>query len=201
MPTETQPWDRFCLLDVQVHNGTCYLASGHHSRIAQQSLLDENTGLILTYVTNKVPHVSFLAVIGVNFLSGKRGKTKKSTIKATINFYGPRSLMGEIDRALSDVSSYLQHPVFLEPNVLYINPQFFYSTVDKTDLRHLVGPPVECDRSHTTQAVDGVIECMDDWSDNIHTREFRQSYLQPLFNQYLLETKLKEYFSHEEVPD
>ena len=101
--------------------------------------------------------------------------------------------MDEVDRALSDLSSYLQHPVFLEPGVLYINPQFFYSTAEKTDLRHLVGPPVEDETYDTTQAVEGAMEYMEDWSEDTYTSGLRQSYLHPISDKYLLETKLKEY--------
>ncbi|KAI1068205.1 hypothetical protein LB507_004230 [Fusarium sp. FIESC RH6] len=196
MPKDTQPWDRYCLLGVQVDAGACYITPGPDSKTRQRSFLDENTGLILTYVIKKVPQVSFSAVVGVNFISRKRSKTNKSTVQATINVYGPRSLMDEVDRALSDISSDLQHPVFLEPGLLYINPQFFYSTAEKTDLRHLVGPPVEDDTYDTTQAVEGAMEYMEDWSEDTYTSGLRRSYLQPTFDKYLLATKLKEY-SHQ----
>ncbi|RBR07270.1 uncharacterized protein FIESC28_10769 [Fusarium coffeatum] len=182
--------ERICYGTVDA--GACYLAPDPNSKTRQRSFLDENTGLILTYVTNKVPQVSFLSVVGVSFLSRKRSKTNKLTVQGTINVYGPRNLMGEVDRALSDISSFLQHPVFLEPGVLYINPQFFYSNAEKTDLRHLVGPPVEDDTYGTAQAVDGAMEYMEDWSEDAYTGGLRQSYLHPTFDKYLLATKLKD---------
>lgn len=159
----------------------------------QRSVLDEDTGSILAYVKKKVPQISFSALISVNVLSGKRTKSKKSRIQATINVYGPRYLMDEVDQALSQISSYLQHPVFLEPGVPYVNPQFFYPSAEKTDLRHLVGPRFEDATSGTSRVVDEAMECLDDWSEHIDTRGCHWKLLQPIIGRSLLGTKLKEY--------
>ncbi|CAG7561097.1 unnamed protein product [Fusarium equiseti] len=193
MPKSAQPWDRYCLMDVEVHSGASYVNPDRLLKIKQRSVLDEDTGSILTYVKKKVPQVSFSAVISVNVLSGKRIKSKKSIIQATINVYGPKHHMDEVDQALSEISSYLQHPVFLEPDVPYINPQFFYPSAEKTDLRHLVGPRFEDATSDTSRVVDEVMECLDHWSEYIVTKGCHQKFLQPMLDRYLLATKLKEH--------
>ncbi|RFN45450.1 hypothetical protein FIE12Z_10316 [Fusarium flagelliforme] len=137
--------------------------------------------------------VSFSAVISVNVLSGKRIKSKKSIIQATINVYGPKHQMDEVDQALSEISSYLQHPVFLEPDVPYINPQFFYPSAEKTDLRDLVGARSEDATSGTSRVVDEVMESLDDWSEYINTKGCHREFLQAMLDRYLLGTQLKEH--------
>ncbi|KAH7196368.1 SNF2 family N-terminal domain-containing protein [Fusarium flagelliforme] len=193
MPKSTQPWDRYCLMDVKVHSGASYVKSDRLLKIKQRSVLDENTGSILTYIKRKVPQVSFSAVISVNVLSGKRIKSKKSIIQATINVYGPKHQMDEVDQALSEISSYLQHPVFLEPDVPYINPQFFYPSAEKTDLRDLVGARSEDATSGTSRVVDEVMESLDDWSEYINTKGCHREFLQAMLDRYLLGTQLKEH--------
>ncbi|PTD02170.1 hypothetical protein HYE67_000295 [Fusarium culmorum] len=87
-------------------------------------------------------------------------------VKATVNVYGPKYLMDEVDQALSNIPSSLQHPIFLEPGVPYINPQFFYPSAEKTDLRYLVGPACEDTTSHVSRTVDRVMNCLDNWSED-----------------------------------
>lgn len=187
-------------MSVQVHPGACYVKPDPHSKTKQRSVLDEDTGSILTYVNKKVPQLFFSAVISVNNLSEKRSKSKKTTVQATINIYGPKHLMDEADQAFFEISSYLQHPVFLEPDIPYINPQFFYPSAEKTDLRHLVGPRFEDATSGTSRVVDEAMDCLDDWSEYINTKGCDRKFLQPMLDQYLLGTKLKEYLSREICP-
>lgn len=193
MPKETQPWDRYYLLDVEIQPKACYLAPEINSKSKQRSFIDDHTGLILNYVMNKVPHVSFSAVIAADALYGKGSKLKVATIKATINIHGPERMMGEVDQVLSEVSLDLQHPVFLEPEVVYINPQFFYPTAEKTDLRHLVGPAPEDATSDKSRAITGVMESLDDCPENISTKGCPRDYLQTIFDGYLHKTTLKGY--------
>ncbi|UZP37041.1 hypothetical protein NXS19_004857 [Fusarium pseudograminearum] len=189
-PPETQPWDRYCILDVQVGTRSCFLAPDQESKTKQQSCLDDNSGLTLISIANKVRLVSFAAIISVNALGGRRTKNPKIPIKATVNIYGPKSLMDEVDQALSVIPLYLQHPDFLETGITYINPQFFYPGPEKTDLRHLVGGASE---NVTSELVDGVMQCLDSCSEDGSGTETSPSPFQPIFNQYLLETKLKDH--------
>ncbi|EKJ70216.1 hypothetical protein FPSE_09590 [Fusarium pseudograminearum CS3096] len=191
--TTTRPWDRYCLFDVQVDAGSCCLAPDLVSKSKQRSLLDDNSGLTLSVITSKVRQVSFTVVIGVNALDGKRRKPAKTIVKGTVNVYGPKYLMDEVDQALSHIPAYLQHPVFLETDILYINPQFFYPSTEKTDLRHLVGPACEDTTSQLSRTVDGVMDCLDNWSEDRNAAGCSIKHFQSLFNRYLADTKLKEH--------
>lgn len=193
MPREIHPWDRYCLIDVQVQPRACYLVPGPDSKTKQRSFIDDQSGLIVSYVATKVPGVSFSAVLAVNSLNGKQGKSKGAITKVTINIYGPKAVMGEVDQALSEISANLQHPVFLEPDVVYINPQFFYPTAEKTDLRHLVGPVLEDAKSDTSRAIDGVMESLGDWLEDTSAMRCPQRYLRSTLDTYLARTTLKEY--------
>ncbi|EYB25254.1 hypothetical protein FG05_08223 [Fusarium graminearum] len=154
LPETTRPWERYCLFGVQVGAGSCCLEPGLDAEPKQRSLFDADTVLTLSFLTSKVQQVSFAAVIGVNALDRKRRNSAKMIVKATVNVYGPKYLMDEVDQALSHIPSSLQHPVFLEPGVPYINPQFFYPSAEKTDLRYLVGPAYEDTTSHVSRTVD-----------------------------------------------
>ncbi|KAG8355649.1 hypothetical protein FVEN_g6502 [Fusarium venenatum] len=186
----TRPWDRYYLFNVQVGSGACCLLPDLDVKTKQRSRLDGNTVATLTLVSSKVRHVFFAAAIGVNALYGKRRKSSKPIVQATVNIYGPKHLMDEVDEALSTISTSLQHPLFLEPNISYINPQFLYPGPGKTDLRHLIGQTSKDTTSGLSQVVDGVMGCLNYCSED---QESSISLFQLIFDQYLVETELKEY--------
>ncbi|KAF4331833.1 promoter binding RUSH-1alpha [Fusarium beomiforme] len=181
MPKETYPW-----------------ASGE-ANAKKRSVLDCDTAAILMLTAERTRSVSFAAVIRVDKFHGKRRKSGKgSAVEASVNIYGPRSLMDEVDGALSEIGSYrsyLQHPTFLEPDILYINPQFFYPSSLKTDLRHLVGSSSQSNdlKSNTSQEVEEAMDCLESWSGDITALGCRAEDMHRILNQFLLDTSLKEH--------
>ncbi|WKT50545.1 Helicase superfamily 1/2, ATP-binding domain [Fusarium oxysporum f. sp. vasinfectum] len=199
-PKATQPWDRYCLFGVEIHDGICYLSTGMNVKPSQRSVLDCHTGSVLMFTTNKVRGVSFAVVLAADILHRKRGKSsKKSAVKTTVNIYGPRGSMVEVDKGLSEIGSDLQHPVFLEHGIAYINPQFYYPSSEKTDLRHLVGPACVNTQSETSREVSMVMDCLDNWSEDITTGDNAGADLHRILDQFLFETKLKDLLSHREA--
>ncbi|KAL3600098.1 hypothetical protein FPOAC2_04329 [Fusarium poae] len=128
--------------------------------------------------------------MAVNALDGKGKKSSKQIVQATINVYGPKHFMDEVDQALSTIPSSLQHPLFLEPNIPYINPQFFYPGHEKTDLRHLVGQNSEDGTSGLSHAVDEIMGSLNNWSND---QESSISRFHLILDQYLVDTKLKDH--------
>jgi hypothetical protein len=178
------------MFDIQVGSGACYLVPDFDAKTKQRSLLDGNTVATLIFVFSKVRYISFAAVMAVNALDGKGKKSSKQIVQATINVYGPKHFMDEVDQALSTIPSSLQHPLFLEPNIPYINPQFFYPGHEKTDLRHLVGQNSEDGTSGLSHAVDEIMGSLNNWSND---QESSISRFHLILDQYLVDTKLKEY--------
>ncbi|CZR48118.1 uncharacterized protein FPRO_12728 [Fusarium proliferatum ET1] len=199
MPNETQPWARYCLFKIEPDGRTHYLVDDRETSPKKRSVLDCDTAAILTLVAGRSGDISFAAVFGVDVFRGKRKRSGKGIpIDISVNIYGPRNSIGDVDEALSEIGTYrtyLQHPVFLEPGIPYINPQFFYPTSQKTDLRHLVGSSAR--ESHTkskiSQEVEDVMESLDVLSEEITVPSGGGQDLHPILDRFLLNTRLKEH--------
>ncbi|KAF5714151.1 hypothetical protein FGLOB1_3651 [Fusarium globosum] len=197
IPNDTQPWARDCVIKIEPDGRTHYLVDGKETSSKKRSVLDCDTAAILTLVAERSRDISFAAVLGVDVFRGKRKRSGKGLpIDISVNIYGPKNLMSDIDEALSDIGTYrtyLQHPAFLEPGIPYINPQFFYPTSQMTDLRHLVGSSSqESDiRSKISQEVEHVMESLDGSSEDI-TAAMSED-VQQILDQFLLNTNLKEH--------
>ncbi|PNP59663.1 hypothetical protein FNYG_14873 [Fusarium nygamai] len=203
MPNETQPWARYCLFKIEPDGRNYYLVGDGDPNPKKRSVLDCDTVAILTIVAKRSGDTSFAAVLGVDVFRGKRKRSGKGLpIDISVNIYGPRNTIDEVDGALSEIGThrtYLQHPVFLEPGIPYINPQFFYPTSQKTDLRHLVGSSArESDNKYKiSQDVEVVMESLDGSSEGIKPTRSGLHGLQPILDQFLLNTTLKEYNIHD----
>ncbi|TVY64496.1 DNA repair protein RAD5B [Fusarium oxysporum f. sp. cubense] len=197
MPQETQPWVRYCLFKIEPDGRTHYLVGGGETNAKKRSVLDCDTAAILALTAERSKNISFAVVLGVDMFRGKRKRSVKGLqVQASVNLYGPRSSMGEVDEALSEIGTYrtyLQHPAFLEPGIPYINPHFFYPTSQKADLRHLVGSSsLESDiKSKISQEVEDVMESLDGSSEDITAA--RSGDLQQILDRFLLNTRLKEH--------
>ncbi|EXK82533.1 hypothetical protein FOQG_13103 [Fusarium oxysporum f. sp. raphani 54005] len=197
MPKETQPWARYCFFKIEPDGRTHYLAGGGETSSKKRSILDCDTAAILTLIAERSRDISFAVVLGVDILRGKRKKSGKGLpVEVSVNLYGPRNSMSEVDRALSEIGTYrtyLQHPAFLEPGTPYINPQFFYPSSQKTDLRHLVGSSSqESDiKSKLSQEVEDVMESLDGSSENITAAKSED--VQQILDNFLLNTRLKDH--------
>jgi SWI/SNF-related matrix-associated actin-dependent regulator of chromatin subfamily A3 len=196
MPNETKPWARYCLFQIEPDGRAHYLVDGSETSSKKRSVLDCDTAAILTILAEKSTKILFAVVLGVDVFRGKRKKSGMgSPVAVSVNIYGPRSSMSSVDQALSEIGTYrtyLQHPVFLEPGIPYINPQFFYATSQKTDLRHLVGSSSqESDiKCKISQEVDQVMESLDGSSEDFTAAGSGD--IQQILDPYLLNTKLKE---------
>ncbi|KAG4254581.1 hypothetical protein FPRO03_06921 [Fusarium proliferatum] len=199
MPNETQPWARYCLFKIEPDGRTYYLVGGDDTSPKKRSVVDCDTAAILTLVAGRSGDISFAAVFGVDVFRGKRKRSGKGLpIDISVNIYGPRNLISEVDEALSEIGTYrtyLQHPEFLEPGIPYINPQFFYPTSQKTDLRHFVGSSAQESgtKSKLSQEVEDVMESLDVLSEEITVPSGGGQDLHPILDRFLLNTRLKEH--------
>jgi SWI/SNF-related matrix-associated actin-dependent regulator of chromatin subfamily A3 len=146
------------------------------------------------FVGEKVVGTSFAAVLETNHLQsqGRRSNSKPLQVEITVNIYGPKSSMDEADQAVSKIEAYLQHPVFLEPGVSYINPQYYYPNSEKTDLRHLIGPVRKIIGLNRSRDIENVMEHLET-TENISSQSCRIGGLSEILDRFLLQTKLKEY--------
>ncbi|KAH7159153.1 SNF2 family N-terminal domain-containing protein [Fusarium sp. MPI-SDFR-AT-0072] len=196
IPKETQPWARYCLFKIEPDGKTHYLVGGGETSSKKRSVLDCDTAAILTIVAERSRDISFAMVFGVDIFRDKRKRSGKGLpVGVSVNIYGPRNSMSDVDQALSEVGTYrtyLQHPAFLEPGIPYINPQFFYPSSQKTDIRHLVGSSSqESDiKSKISQEVEDVMESLDGSSEDITAA--RSEDVQQILDHFLLNTRLKE---------
>ncbi|KAM5522921.1 DNA repair protein rad5 [Fusarium oxysporum f. sp. phaseoli] len=197
IPRETQPWARYCLFKTEPDGRNYYLVGDGETNSKKRSVLDCDTAAILTIVAKRCRDVSFAVVLGVSVFRGKRKRSGKGLpVAVSVNIYGPRNSMSDVDEALSGIGTYrtyLQHPAFLEPCILYINPQFFYPSSQKTDLRRLVGSSSqESDiKSKISQEVEDVMESLDGSSEDITAA--RSGDVQQILDRFLLHTRLKEH--------
>ncbi|KAG5790892.1 hypothetical protein H9Q69_010058 [Fusarium xylarioides] len=198
MPNETQPWARYCSFNIEPDGRNYYLAGDGELNSKKRSVLDCDTAAILTIVAKRSRDTSFAAILAVDVFRGKRKKSGKGlAIDISVNIYGSRNSIDEVDDALSEIGTYrtyLQHPVFLGPGIPYINPQFFYPTTQKTDLRHLVGSSAQNsdEKFKISQEVEEVMGSLDSWAEDMTVIGSGADNLQQILNQYLVNTKLKE---------
>ncbi|PCD28728.1 hypothetical protein AU210_011286 [Fusarium oxysporum f. sp. radicis-cucumerinum] len=197
MPKETQPWARYCLFKIEPDGKTHYLVGGGETSSKKRSVLDCDTAAILTIVAERSRDTSFAVVLGVDVLRGKRKRSGKGLpVDISVNIYGPKNSISDVDEALSEIGTYrtyLQHPVFLEPGIPYINPQFFYPTSQKTDLGHLVGSSSQENdiKSNIFQEVEDVMESLGGSSEDITAAGSGD--VQQILDRFLLNTRLKEH--------
>ncbi|KAJ9418067.1 SNF2 family N-terminal domain-containing protein [Fusarium oxysporum] len=197
IPKETRPWARYCLFKTEPDGSNYYLVGDGETNSKKRSVLDCDTAAILTIVAKRCRDVSFAVVLGVYVFRGKRKRSGKGLpVAVSVNIYGPRNSMSDVDEALSGIGTYrtyLQHPAFLEPCIPYINPQFFYPSSQKTDLRRLVGSSSqESDiKSKISQEVEDVMESLDGSSEDITAA--RSGDVQHILDRFLLNTRLKEH--------
>jgi hypothetical protein len=71
---------------------------------------------------------------------GRKDSKTRGIVPLSINVYGPLSSADRVGDALSALSAFLQHPLFLEPSCkAYFNPQMFRIGEEMPNLIHLVG--------------------------------------------------------------
>ncbi|KAM0287863.1 hypothetical protein ACHAO9_007481 [Fusarium lateritium] len=100
--------------------------------------------------------------------------------------------MDEVDQAVAKIEAYLQHPVFLESGVSYINPQYYYPSPEKTDLRHLIGPVGRIIGPNQSREIENVMDHLET-SETIVTQGCSIVGLSEVLDRFLIRTKLKEH--------
>ncbi|KAI6776491.1 hypothetical protein HG530_000436 [Fusarium avenaceum] len=137
--------------------------------------------------------LSFTVVLEAARFNGKYGRSgsKALPVNATVNIYGPENLMNEVDEAISKFDGYLQHPIYLEPDIPYINPQYLYPGPQRTDLRHLIGPQQEEARSKGSREIGDAMEGLNDWLKDVSSDHCDVDALSEILDEFLHGIKLK----------
>ena len=106
--------------------GYCFVLES--SLQAEFTLLDSRTTEALQNLSH-LPLVRFQAILERGSLDepGQQLMKKGEVIGITvsINIYGPRSIIKDVNRSLSKAYIYLQHPPHLDEHVDYKNPHYF----------------------------------------------------------------------------
>ncbi|KAH8706297.1 SNF2 family N-terminal domain-containing protein [Ilyonectria robusta] len=184
------PWSRFHAFQVAQRGGLyCLLelAEGVEHNFAELDVLTTSHLRALS----KFQDISFNAVINSASLEKvSRKKTKKTTvIDVTINILGPEVLAEDVGERLADSSAYLQHPVFLQAGIRYLNPHYFYLDGIMSDLSHLVGPIQEDARStRVSQGIENVLQSLGSAMTITNSEEYN---IENMANNFLAATKLK----------
>lgn len=100
--------------------------------------------------------------------------------------------MDEVGQAMADANLVLQHPVFLDPNIPYMNPHYLYLG-EVTDLRHLIGPMPKDGKSTVSHAIDDALDSSDGWDDGVSWGACNGNKLRDVLGSLLIDTQLKEY--------
>ncbi|KAK3369585.1 SNF2 family N-terminal domain-containing protein, partial [Lasiosphaeria ovina] len=136
------PWSRFSTLKVEPDSNIYVL-------IYDDGSTERNIGISDLVTTHHLQSlkgmlgVRFAAVVQSSTLSSHINKKKpsKAIIDISVNIYGPARLIDQVGLKLEAVSAFLQHPVYLETGLEYVNPHFFYPDSERYEVRGLVGPP------------------------------------------------------------
>lgn len=186
------PWSRFHAFQVaQCGNSYCLteFAEGIEHNFAELDVITTSHLRALSIFED----ISFSAVIGSASLDKiSRKKTKKTTvIDATINILGPEILAGGVGERLADASAYLQHPVFLQAGIRYLNPHYFYFDGIMSDLNHLIGPiQGDARSSRVSQGIENVLQSLGSARTITNSEEYN---VENMTNNFLAATKLKRY--------
>jgi len=137
------PWDRFHRFKLDIIDGQYHLMSKPEGESAQKlGVLDVGTQGYLDALM-PIEGLTFEAVVASTALGGLgKGKKKTDIVDVSVNIIGPEILADDVGGILDTAQVNLQHPMTLSAEMRYINPQWWYATSERTDLSHLVGPPV-----------------------------------------------------------
>lgn len=134
-----RPWDQFHSFKLDVQDGQYHLISNPDGEADRDlGIIDVVTQGTLDTLT-PIEGLKFEAVIASSAL-GPKTRKKTDIVDASVNIMGPEILADAVGTALDSAEVNLQHPLTLPTGMRYINPQWWYATDERTDLRHLVGP-------------------------------------------------------------
>ncbi|RYP79693.1 hypothetical protein DL769_002811 [Monosporascus sp. CRB-8-3] len=163
LTAQSRPWSRFHTFPLVARQEFYHLAQVDGAGTGDIGMLD--------LVTTKYLHslgtfldLSFTAVIASSSLNNilRKPNHNKAIADISVNIMGPERIAGNVGNTLANASAYLQHPFFLQTGIRYINPQYFYSGNEKTNLRHLIDPPTTDSRSmHVSEGIESLLESLD----------------------------------------
>ncbi|KAK4163148.1 SNF2 family N-terminal domain-containing protein [Cladorrhinum sp. PSN259] len=156
------PWIQFSTFPIILRNKSFFLNySIAHETIDFAQLDLKTTGHLNTLQSLK--NLTFTAVLSSSNLAKipRKSTRKKTIIDITINILGPEELAEAVGDLLANVDCCLQHPTYLEPNIQYKNPHYFYTDGTMTDLRHLIGPVIkESESVWVSRRIDKIFESL-----------------------------------------
>lgn len=160
------PWTRFVPLAIANGQGEggprqILWEDGHRNSYCV-GILDSVTSKQLEAL-GKVPGVTFVAILFSDILRSAR---KNKIEELSVNILGPEHLADEVGSLLAEDCGYLQHPLYLDRGIPYINPHYFYIGKTREDLRHLIGPsptsPLERQAVRLRLGLNDTLESLDD---------------------------------------
>lgn len=157
-----RPWTRYGRFDLNRRDQVYLLVHSLASEQVEFGRLDLTTTSYL-YSLHTFEDISLQAILTSHELGKipRKPAKKKPRVNLTINILGPRRIAEDVGEKLLDVSAFLQHPVFLDEGIMYMNPQMFYLGDEMEDLREFIGPKRDSGRAKkTSKAVHGVFESL-----------------------------------------
>ena len=153
-------WTRFQSFKIVLRKESYYVTQSAGGTVGDLALLDLVTTRYLRALRS-LDGIIFQAVFSSDSLRKIKSGRKGTILDLALNLLGPEELAREVGEALANVSAYLQHPLFLEASVRYVNPHYYYPNNSMTDLRHMIGPRRDNPRSaRVAQGIENVLESL-----------------------------------------
>ncbi|KAH6975002.1 SNF2 family N-terminal domain-containing protein [Ilyonectria sp. MPI-CAGE-AT-0026] len=153
---------RFQKFHIILHEDSFCLLSGENEVIA---VLDVDTCKALQQLHGH-QRVRATAFVETSRLMQVRAKgSSRGRFLLSINIFGTQAEANEIGDKLSEMSAFLQHPIFLEPGYEYFNPQYYHSGGGIKYMTYLVGlNETEYRQKRISDDVEGVFDSLDTMS-------------------------------------
>ncbi|RYP69277.1 hypothetical protein DL770_008287 [Monosporascus sp. CRB-9-2] len=166
LTAQSRPWSRFHTFQLVARQEFYCLAQANGTSTEEIGMLDLITTKHL-HSLGTFLELSYTAIVASTSLTNilRKPSHKKAIIDISVNVTGPESIADDVGDTLASASAYLQHPFFLQTGIRYINPQYFYSGNEKTNLRHLIDPSTTDSRSmYVSERIENLLESLDDLS-------------------------------------
>ena len=157
------PWTLFYTFKIILRGEIYWLSELDDISTDGFAVVDLNTMAYLQSL-QQFPQLSFTAIVSSSWLSSlsRKSARQKPVLDMTVNILGPPELADEVGEAVAKASGYLQHPVFLDPGIPYVNPHYFYSKDEDLDLRHFIGQQQETlGITHIVEGIEDALASLD----------------------------------------
>ncbi|RYP37998.1 hypothetical protein DL767_002726 [Monosporascus sp. MG133] len=166
LAAQSRPWSRFHTFQLVARQEFYHLAQVNGTSTEDIGMLDLITTKYL-HSLGTFLELSYTAVVASSSLTNilRKPSHKKAIVDISVNVMGPERIADDVGDTLASASAYLQHPFFLQTGIRYINPQYFYSGNEKTNLRHLINPPMtDSSFMYISERIENMLESLDDLS-------------------------------------